>query len=215
MDLQQIAAQLRQPHGALGKTVGERMNESNALMNQVSIEALNITSGDAVLEIGMGNGLFCKYILMNNTIHYTGYDFSEVMVEQATHLNQHFVATGQANFVLGDAEKLPFGNESFHKVFTVNTIYFWEKPEQVLSEIYRVLKSNGLLVISLRTKESMQQLPFTQYGFTLYDKENLNNLLENSDFKNIIIQKYEEPASEFNGQPLQLTNLTINCEKII
>jgi len=148
MDFQLLAAQLRQPHGEMGKKVGESMNASNELINNQAIAALNIKPNDTILEIGMGNGFFCKNVLQAaDGVTYTGCDFSELMIVEASKLNEHFVSAQQAIFILGNAEQLPFEASYFHSVFTVNTIYFWEDPNKVLTEIHRVLKPGGRLVI--------------------------------------------------------------------
>lgn len=142
--LKTIAGQLRKPTGEYATQVGEKMNEGNLHINLITIEALNIVPEDNILEIGMGNGYFVKNILsIDKSIKYTGCDYSEIMVEECNKQNETFITTGQAKFIIADAKELPFGNETFDKVFSINTIYFWDNPNIVLAEIVRVLKSKG------------------------------------------------------------------------
>lgn len=215
MNFQLLAAQLRQPHGDMGKKVGESMNASNELINNQAIAAVNIKPNDTILEIGMGNGFFCKDVLQAaNGVMYMGCDFSELMVAEASQLNEHFIDSKQATFILGNAEQLPFEASYFHNVFTVNTIYFWEDPNKVMTEIHRVLKPAGKLVVGLRTRASMQHLPFTQYGFTSYDEKELHTLLTRNNFTNIQIQQFDEPEGNFNGQVMKIENLIVSGEKL-
>ena len=129
MDLRELAAQLRKPQGKVGIEIGQVMNKGNALLNDWAIEELALGANDHVLEVGMGNGYFVNKILeKDETIRYTGYDYSTLMVEEAKTINSSYGATGKARFILGDADDLPFDEDEFSKILTVNTIYFWSKP---------------------------------------------------------------------------------------
>ena len=65
---------------------------------------------------------------------------------------------------------------------TVNTIYFWKRPLNFLIEIYRVLKPNGVCVICYGEEAYMSELPFTVYGFNLYNQEKIKSLIALSPF---------------------------------
>lgn len=213
--LKSIAAQLRHPQGEDAVRVGEKMNQVNLHINRYSIEALKLAEGDNVLEIGMGNGFFVKDILsIDDSIKYTGCDFSEIMVAEAISRNQTFIRSGQAQFHLTGAEKLPFENETFDKVFSVNTIYFWDDLQSALSEIWRVLKPEGQIVISIRPKSVMQNLAFVKYGFAIFTKEELTNLLSGRSFRVIRILEKAEPALEIDGEQMNTETLLIAAQKI-
>jgi ubiquinone/menaquinone biosynthesis C-methylase UbiE len=212
--LKSIAAQLRKPSGERGIQVGEKMNEGNWHINLNTIEALQLQSGDQVLEIGMGNGFFVKNILAADpSIRYAGCDYSELMVEASIKLNEAFIINGQAAFFTADANHLPFGNETFDKVFTINTIYFWEDPSIELAEIWRVLKPGGRLIVAIRPKHNMLQLPFTQYGFTMYTKEELAAALSANGFTIIDTIVRQEPDGEMNGVKFSMEGLLVIAEK--
>ncbi|MHC0443676.1 class I SAM-dependent methyltransferase, partial [Flavobacterium sp. 3-210] len=80
------------------------------------------------------------------------------MFQEARKINRNFVSQKQAFFSLYDGNKIPFEDETFDKVFTVNTIYFWQKPEDLLSEIYRVLKPNGNFCLTFAEEDFMKKL---------------------------------------------------------
>jgi ubiquinone/menaquinone biosynthesis C-methylase UbiE len=159
----------------------------------------------------MGNGIFCKDVLVSNDVHYTGCDYSELMVKEASAINESFVKSGKAIFVHGDMNALPFADSSFNKIFTVNTIYFWDKPDTLLSEIRRVLSDDGIFVIALRTESSMKILPFTDYGFTLYDEGKLTKMLQENDFKVLKMLKQNDVAIESQNGTIQMENLVVTC----
>jgi ubiquinone/menaquinone biosynthesis C-methylase UbiE len=209
-DFKLIAEQLRKPSGDLGKQIGENMNASNALINALTIDLLQIKENDIVLELGMGNGKFVNEILSkNNSVKYIGRDFSDVMVAEAKRLNAHWIETGRAKFYEGVADTLSFDQKTFSKILTVNTIYFWQQPEIELREIRRVLKDDGVFAISIRTKETMLRLPFTRFDFTLYNEEELKTLLIKNGFKVISSSKETEPPFQINGTEVIMENLVI------
>ena len=213
MDLEQIAAQLKKPDGALGIQVGEMMNKGNELINQWAIKEMDLQPTDSILEIGMGNGFFVEDIFtIQPTIRYTGIDYSEVMVTEAIKLNQQFIDASQASFIQGNAAQLPYADETFSKVFTVNTIYFWQDASKELSEIKRVLQKDGIFVIAIRSKDAMEQMPFTKHGFSKFNLEELTHLLQTNGFSILNRRQEKEPSYEFNGVPMQLENIVISCK---
>jgi ubiquinone/menaquinone biosynthesis C-methylase UbiE len=54
--------------------------------------------------------------------------------------------------VQGDAENLPFRDNSFATVLSFTTLQNLESAEKMLAEIARVLKPNGLAVITVLSK---------------------------------------------------------------
>lgn len=49
---------------------------------------------------------------------------------------------------IADAEKLPFDNKYFDRVFVLDVLEHIGKFDNVINEIYRVLKLNGLVILS-------------------------------------------------------------------
>lgn len=209
-DFKELASQLRQPHGEGGVPVAEMMNKGNAMMNRDALLALDAAPNDNILEIGMGNGAFVKEILSkNDSIHYTGVDFSELMVLEAEKMNSEWMEKGKAVFVHADVTSLPLDNELYSKAFTVNTIYFWQEREKILAELKRVLQPDGKLFICLRPKWQMEQFPFTRYGFRLYSQEDVTELLTANGFDIVTIHINKEPDFDFNGQKVILENMVV------
>lgn len=212
--LRHIAAQLRQPHGEDAVQVGLNMNEGNHHINLIAIEALQAQPGGHILEIGMGNGMFVRNLFsMYDGIHYTGCDASDVMVQEAHVHNTQLTQDGSAGFLEGRVENLPFENETFDQVFSVNTIYFWDDQATALSEIRRVLKPEGQLLIAIRPRKRMQDYPFTAYGFTMFSKEELTALLSENQFEVLEVVEKDEPDHIINGEKMMLEALIVLAKK--
>jgi ubiquinone/menaquinone biosynthesis C-methylase UbiE len=212
--LKAIAAQLRRPEGEAGVQVGKKMNEGNSHINLFTIAALDPKPHEHILEIGMGNGFFVKDILsIHESIRYAGCDFSEAMVEEAKAINSSFVLSSRAKFHSGAADNMPFNESVFDAVFTVNTIYFWEDIPKVLTEIRRVLKPSGRLVVSVRPKSIMELYPFTKYGFNMFSKNELADVVSSNGFRIKEVLEKKEPDQQINGKNVVVESLIVVAEK--
>ncbi|GAL86770.1 hypothetical protein MYP_4000 [Sporocytophaga myxococcoides] len=209
-----LAGQLRRPENEDGVKTGVHMNEGNKIMNLEAIKAVNPCAHDKILEIGMGNGFFVKNIVSAHpTIVYTGCDFSETMINEAEKINAEYIKSGCVKFHLAAADKLPIVSNSYNKLFTVNTIYFWEDPEHTLNEFKRVLTADGELTIVIRPKHIMEDIPVTKYGFNLYSKEELVKLLSANNFDILETNEIEEPSREMMGRLIKFGSLVVRAKK--
>ena len=183
-ELEEIASQLRKPDGDKGKEVGLMMNDSNGGMIKNSVDALKLKSNDKLLELGHGNGKHINLILeKGDNISYYGLDISPLMSEEARRHCQENVFSTQTEFLTYDGLKMPYPDQSFDKILTVNTLYFWDQPEEMFKEIRRVLKPNGIATITFVDEETMKQQAFTEFGFTKYNKEKFELLCKNNQFE--------------------------------
>lgn len=197
-ELKILAQNLANPQGEKGIEIGEMMNATNISMTLESIKTLLIEDDEHILEIGHGNAAHLKNILSRaQNLKYTGVDISETMYNEAVKLNKNFES--QANFVLYEGKKLPFEDKTFDKIFTVNTVYFWQNPVEFLNEIYRVLKNEGTFVLTFGQREFMEKLPFTEYDFTLYSNSEMEEVVSESQFKRMKISEKEEDIPSKSG----------------
>ena len=201
-DLKNIAKQLACPEGEHGIKTGEMMHANNIGMTTSAIAALDLKNNETVLEIGHGNGGHIAQLLSKaENLHYFGADISATIIAEAEKINQDFITKGKVHLQLTDGITLPFEDGLFDKIFTVNTIYFWTNPSEYLNEIKRILKPKGTLAICFADKTFMQNLPFTPYGFTLYNIETVTERLEKAGFaiKNTL-KKIEQIQSKTGEQ---------------
>ncbi|QQQ29643.1 class I SAM-dependent methyltransferase [Chryseobacterium indoltheticum] len=207
-DLKILAQNLANPQGEKGVEIGEMMNATNIGMTLESIKTLLIEDDEHILEIGHGNAGHLKSILNKaKDLTYTGIDISETMRKEAQNLNEEF--KDQADFILYEGRKLPFEDEVFDKIFTVNTVYFWDNPVEFLNEIYRVLKNTGTFVLTFAQRDFMEKLPFTKFNFKLYNNDEMEELISESRFKRMKISEKEEEIKSKTGDELIKRNYTV------
>ncbi len=181
--LKNIASQLGNPQGEKGIEMGEMMNVSNLKMIRHSIDLLDIADGDSILEIGHGNCGHLAYLLSKaNDLRYAGLEISGLMNSEAARINRELMETGRHCFILYDGHNIPYPDDTFDKAFTVNTLYFWEDAGRMLHELHRVMKPGGRLNVTFGQEHSMKQMPYTRFGYTLYDTEKLLDIARQTPF---------------------------------
>ena len=159
-------------------------------LNEVKRNINNLTDLGEVLELGCGTGYFTESIV-KNAKHVFATDLSEELL-------------GKARERLGESDKITFQKENgmaitftsnkFDTVFMANVIHVIENPQRVLQECYRVLKDNGLLVITSFTNHGMKLLEIIKLGFrfikvwgkpprhTHFSPDSLCSLIESTGF---------------------------------
>ncbi|MBN1583405.1 MAG: class I SAM-dependent methyltransferase [Anaerolineae bacterium] len=108
-----------------------------------------------ILDVGTGTGRFPKAMLDDARFdgEVWGLDISSGMLGKARQRLAEFVDTEGANnctLFLGDADRLPFGDEYFDAVVCLETLEFTPDPRRTIDELMRVLGPDGVLLITNR-----------------------------------------------------------------
>lgn len=200
LDAQTLAHQLANPSGAVGVAVIERLNKSNDANYRGALARLDVSPNDRVLEIGCGNGHQVARILeAAEGITYVGVDISSTMVAEATASNAGAVRAGRAEFVVGNSAGLPFASAAFDRALSLNTIYFWPDPAVDLSELRRLLRPGGRLLIGALAPWSTTDREVFRHGFRLYDADALRSLLRAAGFADIAVDTVRETVEMHYG----------------
>jgi fatty-acid O-methyltransferase len=97
-------------------------------------------SGKRVLEIGCGHGGGASYLMRTlQPASYTGLDLNPAGI--AFCRKRHNL--DGLEFVQGDAENLPFGNQSFDAVINIESSHCYPSFPRFLAEVARVLRPGG------------------------------------------------------------------------
>ncbi|HEX6583458.1 MAG TPA: penicillin acylase family protein [Thermoleophilaceae bacterium] len=169
-----IARQLADPSGATAGLVAAWFNTANTGINRRAIEALDLTANDRVLDVGFGGGTALAQLLRGSPSRtVAGVEPSVAMIERVAKRFHADMASGRLVLEHGSAERLPFSDESFDALLSVHTVYFFADRPAALSEMRRVLKPGGRIVIAIWTPERMRRLPTTRHGFDLISPEHL------------------------------------------
>lgn len=112
-----------------------------------ALAILDIQPSDRVLLVGEGNGADFECLPADtNKAAVWALDYSSEMVRQGKVVAaQHGIPADQ--FVVGDAQALPFTTERFNKIFFPLSIASIPDPHQALQEAERVLAPGGRIVV--------------------------------------------------------------------
>jgi len=110
------------------EVLGQRFSQDTDFLNNI-VSDLDLPKDSKILDIGTGWGF------MAITLALHGYD----------------VITGEPF----DAENLPFANASFDVVFLYTSLHHINNKSQAFSEILRVIKPDGCLVVVELTEEGV------------------------------------------------------------
>lgn len=191
--LVELESQLSHPNGKFGLEVAENMHSTNIGMITSAVNALEISNSNKILEIGHGSCQHLPLILEQaESLEFYGLEISKTMKVEAERKNKAYLNRQTIQFKLYDGETIPFPDDFFDRIMTVNTLYFWKKPFRFLEEVYRVIQPNGLLVIAFAQKEFMKQLPFVKQKFSLYNIQDLLDLVNKSSFRLVNIGENTE-----------------------
>lgn len=110
---------------------------------QNNLKLLNFKSTDKVLEIGCGPGVLLDRLGLQYRFSGTGLDASSKAIEIA----KRDMAWKLNQYLVGDAEKLPFPEKSFNKIITFDVLEHLGNQTKAIKEMVRVLKPNGIILV--------------------------------------------------------------------
>src|SRR6056297_2774822 len=112
---------------------------------RAAVAHINARGGD-VLEVGVGTGLSLE--AYDRSLRVTGMDYSEDMLRKARARVARQGLTHVAGLRQMDARDLDFPDDSFDTVAAMHVVSVVPEPELVMSEIARVLRPGGQVVIT-------------------------------------------------------------------
>ncbi len=117
-----------------------------AFWNELNFIKGLIKEGDNILDLGCGNGRFFEQLKGKN-IKYTGSDASENLLKIAKEKYGK-----EAKFIHTDTLNLPFKDNSFDIIISFAVLHHIPSKkfrDQFIKEARRVLKNDGILIISV------------------------------------------------------------------
>ncbi|MGH3563409.1 MAG: phthiotriol/phenolphthiotriol dimycocerosates methyltransferase, partial [Mycobacterium sp.] len=169
--------------------------------NRYSIQLYHKTAtqadigGKKVLEVSCGHGGGASYLSRTlQPASYTALDFNAAGIELC---RKRHVLPG-LDFVHGDAENLPFPDESFDAVINVEASHIYPHFERFLGEVKRVLRRGGhLLYADFRNRDGFPAWEAALVGSGLrqvseevISKQVLRGLQNNSARSSELINRY-------------------------
>ncbi len=128
----------------------EQLEKVNLIIKELKIKSENI------LDVGCGTALYSG--LFKN---YLGIDNSIGMIKNA-----------HANILYGNAEDLPFKDNSFDIVISISAVHNFNDPNKAISEIRRVSKGKIAITLFKRSKKFEEIKSLIMDNFDVKEIEN-------------------------------------------
>jgi ubiquinone/menaquinone biosynthesis C-methylase UbiE len=119
-----------------------------------------------LLEVGIGTGepIALRIALMGFNIY--GVDLAHSLSKHCkSTFSQHKLCI---SVVCGDAENLPYRNESFDCVYAFSTMWFMPDLNRALSEMFRIVRRDGLVIFDILN--SWHITPTSGYWFNQFKR---------------------------------------------
>ncbi len=149
-------------------------------MREFGIRMADLKPGMRVLDVGCGTGFFTQGILGQTSDAY-GLDIT-------VHQLQRAAQKLRIPLVRGDAEQLPFKEETFDAVLSAGSIEYWPEPVRALREMWRVLRPGGAALVGgpTRPRDRLYRLLADNMMY-FYDEEEARRMFSEAGFTDISV----------------------------
>ena len=136
----------------LGKSHAQYIHAKGEVGTSVLIKTLDCQPNEKILELGFGTGSTLVRLFSNNKqTKFYGLELSSLMYEKAkARLSFCLVGDSVRLNLMKDKKQIPFNTNFFDKIFIESVLGIQEDDEvkNILMEMHRILKPNGLLLIN-------------------------------------------------------------------
>lgn len=181
-----------------------RLYQQARFLEQKIYERVEYPKGARILEVGCGVGAQTQILLERfPTLSIVGVDASPVQLERAKKHLPEALKTKRVEFLQGNAERLPFTNDTFDGAFICWLLEHVSDPLAILQETKRLLKSGGILYCTEVMNATFFVHPYSpatlQYWFAFNDHQwnlggdpfvgaKLGNYLFKAGFQNVVTE---------------------------
>jgi ubiquinone/menaquinone biosynthesis C-methylase UbiE len=176
------------------------MNSRHSKVTDWGLGQVSIEKEGTILDVGCGGGrTVSKLAAIATQGRVYGLDYSAESVAVAERTNRQWIGMGRVEIREGSVSHMPFADDAFDLVTAVETHFWWPDLPADMSEVLRVLKPGGRLVVvaevykgaKTRTaKLAEKYLPMS--GLKLLSVSEHQDLFANAGYSDV--QIIEEPS---------------------
>lgn len=172
------------------------------------LPAFDLKANDTIISLGCGNGWReFELSLLTNKLTFYLEDLDSVSLNQL-HVNKaktQFTAnrksplTNTFQLIYGTTRTIPVQDSFAQKVMIMNAYHHFDNKDEMLKEIYRILKYQGRLIITDHV--SLTKSKESSYGcdrkYYLLNEKDLVDQITKANFKLISVTKMEKKTRVF------------------
>ena len=128
---------------------GYKMERHHLDITEKTIRLMNLRPGERVLDLGCGSGWATRLLARlvgegpEGFGQVVGLDVSDEMVRVAREASKDFE---NIVYVWGSAQQIPWEENFFDKVLSVESFYYYPDQDRALMELFRVMAPRGRLL---------------------------------------------------------------------
>jgi ubiquinone/menaquinone biosynthesis C-methylase UbiE len=129
---------------------GPKMEQHHLDITEKTLRLMDLRPGERVLDLGCGSGWATRMLARlvadgpEGFGQVVGLDVSDEMVRQARAASKDFE---NIMYVWGSADKIPWEENFFDKLLSVESFYYYPDQDRALAEIFRVMAPRGRIFI--------------------------------------------------------------------
>lgn len=134
-----------------------RLSNPKININEKIMKLINFNKTKTILDAGCGYGELLIFLRESGfTGKLNGIDLSEGMLKTPKQINLE--KDLNIDFQQADLKNLPFPDNCFDIIICKHVLHHIENQEKAISELYRCLKKDGLLIIALNSERNKPKL---------------------------------------------------------
>lgn len=131
---------------------------NNRQLKKSILKSIPYIHGKCV-DIGSGNSPYKKFILKN---------VSEYIAVDKGSVHQHMFQTSKEKFLDADIKNLPLDDKSVDTILLTQVLEHIDEPFKALDEVKRVIKDDGIIILSVPFIYHAHATPYDYYRFSEY-----------------------------------------------
>ncbi len=171
---------------------GPKMENHHLDITEKTMRRMGLRPGERVLDLGCGSGWATRLLARlvsegpSGFGQVVGVDISDEMIRHARAASKDF---DNVMFVVGSAAQIPWEENFFDKVLSVESFYYYPDQDRALAELFRVMAPRGRLFILINLYKdnaySLQWVPKLKVPVHVRSAEEYVELLKKHAFEHV------------------------------
>ena len=195
---------------------GESMEQHHTPISETIWEQMDLSAKDSILELGCGEGWACRVMShrAGPGCSVVGIDISNEMVRRAQQKSRSLT---DVSYHCSSAHQIPSPDNSFTKAVSIEAFYYFERQDQVLRELFRVVKPEGrlYLLMCLYQDDPKTKSWFDDVGLPVHNRSitDYEDMLRRAGWVNVNSQVFEFRADSSGRRDAHDRPLVITARK--
>ena len=185
---------------------GEKMRNHHLDITEKTLRLMGLRPGERVLDLGCGSGWATRLLARivgdgpEGFGQVVGLDVSDEMIRQARQESKDF---DNILYVWGSAQQIPWEENFFDKVLSVESFYYYADQDRALKELFRVMAPKGKLFILINlykdNEYSLQWVDKLKVPVHVRSAAEYVELLKQHAFENVETQRVPDDTPTPEG----------------